>query len=313
MQTFLRGSERNRSRSWPTARTGVLVITAIMGSVAATAWAPPAPPTETAPDREVLVGLSAPSQDAALAVDFDARVRDLLIREGQPVTAGAPLIRFEDEAHRLRAEIAQFEASSTLHLELAQVRVRHAESELARIEGLGSTTSTKELLDARLAAEAARLEHSIAQLKHAQAARQHRLEQELLQQRTLTAPFEGVVVQIAPEVGETVERGAEIMRLVKLHPLRVTFNCPIEIAHEMTRGQPVQLRATLPGASQRVGHIDFISPVVDPASQMVMVRVSVGNDSRDWPAGVRVEMDVPGPAPAPAVATSVGSHAPKGD
>ncbi|MCA9244972.1 MAG: efflux RND transporter periplasmic adaptor subunit [Phycisphaerales bacterium] len=266
------------------------------------------PPVD-ADQSDFIVGLSAPSRDALLSIDFDARIHDIRAREGQCVDTGAPLIQFDDETQRIRCEVARFQAESTLDLDLAKIRVDHAEAELKRIEGLTGSTSAKELLDARLAAEAAHIEQSIAQLKHAQAERDYQLQKQLLAERTLTAPFEGLIALVEGEVGETVSRGAPIVRLVKLHPLTVTFSCPLEIAQGLSRGQPVDLRVPLPGAAARVGNIEFVSPVVDPASQMVTVRVTVGNDAHDWPAGVQVEMRVLKREPVATVATAAtGGH-----
>jgi HlyD family secretion protein len=191
--------------------------------------------TATAPELVSAEGVVVPIRDAALAFRLAGRVREVLVAEGEAVTAGQPLVRLEnDELRALAAQaeagldqalaaIAQAEAAADA-AEAGVARAQAADDEAAAALGLveeampDEPTTVSELqleqaearaaqasagvsqADALAAQAQAALDLAQAGLEAAQAAQAAAEAQ--LAQATLTAPFAGIVVSVNVEVGE---------------------------------------------------------------------------------------------------------------
>ena len=63
----------------------------------------------------------------------------------------------------------------------------------------------------------------------------------VLEDSYLTAPFDGTIDQIYPEVGELVSLGAPIMSLLKSDDRWVTFNVREELPNELSIGKEIKV------------------------------------------------------------------------
>lgn len=244
-----------------------------------------------------VVGFTAPLRSATLSVEGSERIASLEVQPGAYVRAGDVLARLRDEIQRIRAEIAARSANSTLEVELARVRMEHARRELERLEScrLDLAVAAKELADARAAYESAEIEHGIARLRHELAVLDFRLQSQLLEELVIRAPFDGYVLDVKKQVGETVEEGEGIVELVQLDPLLVVLDCPLELAHALREGDCLNVRAELEQFSARQACVQMVSRAADAASQTVRVRLLMDNHDRAWMAGLKVYVDVRAP------------------
>ncbi len=242
-----------------------------------------------------LAGFAQPMRTVTLAPLRPGRIRQIAVDEGQFIEAGRVAVYLDDHVQQRRVEIAKALAESRLELQLARVRMEQARRELERIEGLarGRNVSTKELNDAQANAEAARLAYQQAIFKHEQARREYRLQQALLDDLHLKAPFDAYVARRHKDAGDSIQEQEPILTLVQLDPLVVTVDCPLEAGCELRVGQKVLVRPLGVDLPPREGEVYFISRVADPASQTVRVKLRVANDDAGWTAGLRVELRFP--------------------
>ena len=63
--------------------------------------------------------------------------------------------------------------------------------------------------------------------------------QAVLEDSYLTAPFDGTIDQIYPEVGELVAMGAPVMSLLRTDDRWVTFNVREELLSDLTMGKEI--------------------------------------------------------------------------
>lgn len=241
-------------------------------------------------DRRV-VGFTAPQHKATLAALQQGRIATFLVQEGQRVQAGALLVELEAEVQQARTEIARLEAESTLDIDLARVRLDWAERELERVVQLGGTAAVKELSDARAEAEIRRVELALARRKHEQALVTYTLQRGVLEQHRIRASFDGYVSARLKDVGETVEEREGVLVLVQLDPLLACVDCPAELAAGIHQGDEYVVCPVDPRWPPRAGVVQFISPVVDAASQTIKVKLRIGNEDGQWPAGLSVAVD----------------------
>ena len=180
---------------------------------------------------------------------------ELLVEEGDRVTAGQVLARIDPARPRLEVE-------------RADALLRKLEAELAR---------SKELFERKLVAadvyEKIRFDVDTQRAVY----RMAKLE---LSYTDITAPISGVVAQRAAKVGNLIQLNSSVFRIVDTASLEATLNVPEREIGTLRVGAPVELRMdALPGQAF-VGRIDRISPVVDSGSGTFRVVCAIEPDAR---------------------------------
>jgi RND family efflux transporter MFP subunit len=101
---------------------------------------------------------------------------------------------------------------------------------------------------------------------------------EQLRRRIITAPFTGQITEITVEVGEACQAYQPLVRLVDTSRCYFISNLEAKLAARLKLEQFVKLEVETGAAPVTVtGKIIFISPVVDPASGLVKIRVVFEN------------------------------------
>lgn len=231
-----------------------------------------------------------PARDAGV-------VSEVAIREGQIVKVGDPLVHLEDADARLGhvkalidVQRAKKLASNDIKLRLAQKDLEFANTEYQRAtqsEGkLPGSVSEAERDRLRLSTQRAALELEQAEfdLEAAKLAvnlfeNELRLAEEKLQRRRILAPISGVVVAIPKRLGEWVEPGQVVVRVLATDKLRVEFFLKSDQATPDLVGKTV--RFTPPNATENsasfAGKVAFVSPEVDPLNGQVRVWAEIDN------------------------------------
>ncbi len=246
---------------------------------------------------ETVLGITAPAKTAVVGAVHPARIAHILIEEGGSVLEGDLLIELEDAVQRRRTEIAKAEADSTLGIDLAREKWKHAKSELERLTKLEAQNqaSPKELIDAKAEAEITRIQLDMAQVDHEQDLRAYQREQAILDDYRIRAPFSAYVSVQHKHDGETVDQLEGILTLVQLDPLHVTVDCPLSLAPSVRIGDRVLVRPSEPSVSPRHGTVTLTHRVADGASQTFKVRVALENEDAAWMSGLKVAIDFPLP------------------
>lgn len=262
------------------------------------------------PSPYAVQGITAPRQVATLAALQLQRISEITVAEGRAVRKGDVLILFDDHVQRMRTEIARAAAESTLEIDMAAARLEQAQSEYARLLELNKDqhASRKELLDARVAAELARLDHAMARLRHAQAGREQQREQYALDLFRIRAPFDGYVTELFKHPGETANEGERILTLVQLDPVEVAVNCPLSFARAVRVGARAKVTPVDAQWPARTGEVVFANRAADAASQTFKVKLSVPNADMGWMTGLKVLVDfaVTDPEPTDHAGPSAG-------
>lgn len=215
-----------------------------------------AAPVRTMPVRESvrLVGSLVSSDELNLSSRMMGELVAIHAVQGQDVEQGDLLFSLDQD--RLLARRA--ETASRLAL---------AQSSLERIRRLrASDSATEQELDQALAAQ----EQALAQ--------KALLEAEL-RDTQIRAPFRGRLGERQVSVGEIVQPGTPLARLVRTDPLEVRFEVPERHLGALRAGLPVLLESeAFPGESFEA-ELSFISPELRIATRTVPVRATVPNSS----------------------------------
>jgi len=221
-------------------------------------------------------------------------LRAIAVAEGQRVEKGQLLATLDDREAKLvvvRAKIehtqAQAKANNQVRIQYAEKSLEVARAELQRshesIQQFAKSISQSQLDVERLTVEKITLEQQQAEHELALARFDQQLSQNLLQAAQLRldlhqirSPFAGTVVLVRGRVGEWVEVGAPVMRLVATDRLRAEGFLSAEIASASLVGSPVHLRVEF--QQQPVpGILRFVSPEMDPVTRQVRVWAEIPN------------------------------------
>ena len=244
------------------------------------------------------VGLVRPTADIQVSVPVSGVVERVLVRPGQWVREGQPLMELDSTPQQIelrrRSAILQDEA------EIVAARARREIiSEMQRMtDAVASTTTSlsfEEVLKQRM--ETLGAQARVAQLEGQK--RRERIEQEQAQadvaQRVLRAPASGMVVDAPAQVGEWVKPGDPVLRIVDVSTVELRFSLPVEAIAVLKVGGKLSAQfESGRGLMAAEGQVQFVSPVADPASGLSEVRAVFSNPRGALRPGLKGIVRLPG-------------------
>jgi len=214
----------------------------------------------------------------------------IAVDEGALVKQGELLFSLDDHIQQARIAMAKARADSTLDMDRAKARWDQTQQNLAHLNVLRrqDQSTSKEYNDVATRNEMARLDYEIAKFEHEQAKLAYKREQALTETYFVRAPYDGYIAEQLMDIGASVEENDEVLKLVQLNPLRVSFDCPLSIAKLIAKGDRIVITPSDKQWFGKVGVVKFVSRVVDAASQTIRVHIRVDNTEDAWPAGLKV-------------------------
>jgi membrane fusion protein, multidrug efflux system len=197
----------------------------------------------------------------------DGRVVNVDFKAGDSVEPGQVLLRLDDEIER--ADLVEAEA-----------RLKDALSALKRAETLRKSNTVAE----------ATVDTLVANVAIAQADRDRAIRR--LQDRTIKAPFAGVVGYSNVELGAQVESGDTITVLDDLSVIEVEFFLSEGLFGRIAPGQKVLANAAAFPGRDFEAEILSIDSRIAPISRSFQARASIENTDRALPAGMFMHLSV---------------------
>ncbi len=242
----------------------------------------------------VVPGITLPYYDVALGPVPAGRIAEIKVKEGDVVKKGQVLVALDNSIQKVKTEIAQVVCEAMkASMKLEEVRMKLAQEELGRITKLveSNAASDKEKQDAAKMALVAAAKYRKAVLMYQNSSKSYELERLKLEELNVCAPFDGYVSEILKEPGESVDERESVIRMVKLNPLKVYFDCPISLAGMIKVGDEFEVRPAEKRWRPQVGKVIFVSPSADAASQTFKVKLEIANNRLQWFAGIKVYVD----------------------
>lgn len=277
---------RIRARSFTIAALALFAAACAGGTGEETAAATPAPRSagtayvviDTALDATLEAsGVAEPLMQSTLSTKLMGTVVEVLVREGDRVAEGQPLLRLD--ARELDAKAAQV-AASVAEAEAIQ---RDATTHAARIRALyADSAATKAQLDA--------VETGLARADAAvRAARAASAElQAVSGYAVVRAPFAGIVTQRLVDAGAFAAPGAPLLVVQNASSLRITAAAPPNALGSLRRGARIAARIEGTPVSATVEGV-----VPSPAGSVYTVNAIVENGAGRWLAGSAATLLIP--------------------
>lgn len=211
------------------------------------------------------VNLVAPGiTESFLEVSLSSSVAGIIgnqpYKEGDFVTNGAPVIELDRKLEELEVERRKL---------IVDVRKNDFEGTQKLFEKTKGTS--KEELEKK------ETEYRVAVVEYETAVEQ-------LRKRYVIAPFAGQITQVLLHPGEACQPYQPVVRMVDTRQCFFVSNLEAKLAASLKTNQAVRLEIETGAAPAKVdGRISFLSPVADPASGLVKVKVLFPNGGQIRP------------------------------
>lgn len=204
---------------------------------------------------------------AVLQPDVEGQITRIFVRSGEHVAQGTPLL--EINPLKQRATVQTTEAQQRAN----QANLALARQNLQRTQGLykEGIIARQELDQAQAAYDAAQ---ATVNANRATVAEQ----QEQLHYYTVRAPETGIVGDIPVHVGDHVTTSTQLTSVVSTGPLEAYIYVPAEMAAQAKNGLKVTI-STGDNQPPVTTMVDFVSPRVDPQSQLLLLKAQVPNSN----------------------------------
>ena len=182
------------------------------------------------------------------------------IDEGEPISAGDPLVY-------LNKDLAQ------ARFDQAQAQFEYDEREYQRIVDLyeREATSKTELDDAGT-------KRTISRAALDEAARQ-------LERTTIVAPVSGILNRLPVEVGEYVALGDPVAEIVNIDQVKVVVDAPERDVHYLNVGDNVEVEARAQEDAVFTGQITYISELANNSTRTTRLEIIVDNHNHALRSG----------------------------
>ena len=248
-----------------------------------------------------------PWQVIEVRAAVDGIISAITVNRGDIIRRGQTLMTLQSGAEKLAVESARYRSKMEGQITSARNRVDYASKKLVRLSDMQKENfmsaqardegeAEKRLAEAELqsateASELARIEWQRAQ--------------ELLAQRTLTAPFAGVVVDRMLNPGDLAESGSgrkPVLKVAQIDPLRADVPLPAALFGQVRPGTKSVVMSVV-GGERFSATVIGVDRVIDAASGTFVARLEVPNPQGKVPVGSRCSavidgVHAPGPTPA---------------
>jgi multidrug efflux system membrane fusion protein len=136
--------------------------------------------------------------------------------------------------------------------------------------------------ETQLAGAKAALEAAAAAVTRAQVA---------LRNTTIRAPFDGLMVARAAEIGDFIDKGDPVARIIDLDPVLAVAQISERDRGRVTVGAPA--RVTLTGGREVSGEVRFVAAEAEASTRTFRIEVELPNPAAEIPDGITAEIRLP--------------------
>jgi len=204
-----------------------------------------------------------PVEEIPVRARIEGNLEAVNVREGDRVSRGQVMARFESSTEEGAAKSAQADVESA---KADSVNAQWNADQSAELFKAGAIPE-RDLRSAQQALVAASARVSAAR------SRSHAASRDFEDTRVL-APTSGVVSVRSVESGEHVSRGAQMFTVVRYDVLELEAAVPARFAGDVKPAMPVRFNA---GGREMTGRVARVSPTINPANRSVTIYLQLPN------------------------------------
>jgi membrane fusion protein, multidrug efflux system len=226
----------------------------------------------------LITGSIQPERRADLRAEVSAVVMQVAKENGETVRTGDLLVRLDDTAIRENLGSAQESARA------ARQALEQAQRQVARLKTLQAQgmSPMQVLEDAEVRRNNAQSEVAAAESRVVTARQQ-------LRRTEVRAPFDGVVSERKVSVGDTVQAGRELIKVVDPRSMRFEGRVSADRMHELKIGQGVTFRVNGYPQDEFAGIVKRVDAAANATTRQVEVLVGFAGTDAPRVAGLYAE------------------------
>jgi RND family efflux transporter MFP subunit len=266
------------------ARWSVLIaLSIVMGG------APPASGAEASPKFACLIE---PKMVLKLGTPVPGLIGEVLVDRGAFVKKGDVVARLEFGVEAATVALAKARAANNAAVQSSRAKLsfqtRKAEraSELRRNDNIAASTADEAATGAKIAENElheAEINLQLAQLELTRAA-------EVLKQRTILSPIDGVVVERKLGPGEYAYDQSYLLSIAQIDPLNVEVFVPLSQFGRLHPGMQAEVYLEDPVSGKYDASVTVVDRVFDAGSGTIGVRLELPNAALAIPAGLKCQV-----------------------
>lgn len=242
------------------------------------------------PDDQRIQGIVEPFRFADISPEISGRIIKISVREGEVANDGDTIIKIEYSEDFLAAERAHMIAQNKADLKAARLKMETTKLEYDATRLVYDSTgavSEEDLWGKKYQYEAAFAEFEQLSGQKERELIEYRMAQSRLSTHFIIAPYRCVIATIKLREWEHCKVAEPLVSVVDASKCRFITYIPINVTKQLALGKQVKVQvASKNGLLMRDGVIEFISPVVDPASDLLTVKIRFDNSDGSVKPGV---------------------------
>ncbi len=230
-----------------------------------------------------------------LATPVAGVLKDVPVDRGSVIHKGDLLAQLESGVEKAQLDLAEARAESDASVKSREARVLFLTKKRERTRTLSeksiATAATLEEVESDFAVASQELREAetnlrIAGLDVVRAS-------EVLRQRIIISPIDGVVAERSLVGGEYAYEQAPIMTIAQIDPLNVEVFVPIALYDIVKIGMKAIVSGEQPVGGRYTATVEVIDPVFDSRSGTFGIRLLLPNPNNKIPAGLRCKVEFP--------------------
>ena len=237
-----------------------------------------------------------PKMVLKLGTQVPGLISEMLVDRGTIVKKGDIIARIESGVEEAALSLAKARADNDATLQISrsrlafQLRKEERAKQLKRNDNIALSAADEAETAARIAegeAREAEVNLQLAQLELARAS-------EVVKQRTIRSPIDGVVVARALGPGEYAFDQAHLVTVSQIDPLNVEVFMPLSHFGKIRPGATAEILPETPVGGRYTAKVTIVDQVLDAASGTIGIRLELPNPGYALPAGIRCHARFPG-------------------
>ena len=233
-----------------------------------------------------------PQQVVKLASPVVGIIARLDVDRGDTVRQGQVVGRLEHGVEAATLALARARAANEYATKAAEARLQFLRRKHERINELygKAASSLAAMEEADAEAKVAEQQVKEAELNRELARLEAGRAEEVLNQRVLRSPIDGVVIERLLVPGEYRNEQSPILTLAQIDPLRVEVFVPTAYYGQIRAGGKAEVHPEQPIGGAHTATITVVDHVLDAASGTFGVRLALPNRELSLPAGIRCKV-----------------------
>ena len=246
-----------------------------------------------------VAGISEPFLDITLSASTNGTVASIHVAEGDSISKNQILLELEKKTEELEVERRRLVLEDKSELTVAAAQVLTLKMDFDSTKKLFEATGS--ISKEALAAKEMEYKKAIGTQDLMEATEKRQgvellLGKELLRQKTIRSPLKGRVVELFMDVGEGCKPQDPLIRIVDISKFYFEANVEAEQGERMKVNDTAEIALGSRQKPMRLsGRLSFVSPIVDPGSGLVRIRVLCENSGEQIKPGMDGYLILEGP------------------